>query len=124
MFTDVQVVGRLTRDPELRQTSNDTSVTNFSIAVNRDFKNDEVDFFDVTAWRELAELVASYKSKGDLVLVQGNLRQDRFEKNGENRSKVYVVANRVVFLPSKNDAENSNGSDAAADATESDDIPF
>jgi single-strand DNA-binding protein len=123
MFTDVTIVGRLTRDPELRQTGNGTAVTNFSLAVNRDFKNDEVDFFDVTAWKQLAELVAAHKTKGDLVLVQGNLRQDRFKgQNDENRTKVYVVANRVVFLPSKSDGENSSDSTSSVDSD--DDIPF
>jgi single-strand DNA-binding protein len=122
MFTDVQIVGRLTRDPELNQTGNGTNVANFSIAVNRDFKNDEVDYFDVTAWKTLAELVTAHKKQGDLILVQGNLRQDRYEKDGQKRSKVYVVANRVVFLPSKNDdgwdkSESNNSGDDG-------DIPF
>ena len=123
MYTNVEMIGRLTRDPELRKTGNDTSVTNFSVAVNREFKNDEVDFFDITAWKQLAELVAGYKKKGDLVFIQGKLRQDRFEKDGQTRTKVYVVANTVVFLPSNNDSANTSSGDNGNDV-ETDDIPF
>lgn len=115
-FNNVVLVGRLTRDPELRKTGNDIDVANFGIAVNRNFKEDEVDFFDVTVWRGLATTVAAHKVKGDLVLVSGELRTDNFEKDGQKRSKTYVVGNTVRYLSSKGQGNSA--------PVEDDDIPF
>lgn len=97
----VILMGRLTRDPELRTTASGKAITSFSIAVDRN--NDETDFFEVTAWEKLAELVVNYLEKGSKVLVQGRLQLDRWEKDGQNQSRVTVTANDVTFLDSRSD---------------------
>ena len=99
-FNRVILAGNLTRDPELRFTQSGTPVCGFGLAVNRVFsKNDEVDFFDISAWRDLGERVANYKKKGDPVLVEGRLQYRTWEaQDGSKRSAVDVVADNVQFL--------------------------
>ena len=95
------LTGRITKDLELKQ-AGQTTVTNFSLAVDNPFKRDDTSFFDVVAFGKTAELLNNYCSKGSKILVEGNLKQDRFtDKEGKNRSVVRVVANRVEFLDSK-----------------------
>ena len=95
------LTGRITKDLELKQ-AGQTTVTNFSLAVDNPFKRDDTSFFDVVAFGKTAELLNNYCSKGSKVLIEGNLKQDRFtDKEGNNRSVVRVVANRVEFLDSK-----------------------
>jgi single-strand DNA-binding protein len=109
-FNRVILAGNLTRDPELRFTQSGTPVCGFGLAVNRVFsKNDEVDFFDISAWRDLGERVANYKKKGDPVLVEGRLQYRTWEaQDGSKRSAVDVVADRVEFL-GRSDAEDGAG---------------
>ncbi len=100
-FNRVVLAGNLVRDPELRFTHNGVPVCSFSIAVNRvrSKKSEVVDFFNVSAWRELGETVANYKKKGDLILVEGRLQYRTWEsQDGAKRSAVDVVADRVQFL--------------------------
>ncbi len=95
------LAGNLTRDPELRFTNDGVPVANFGLAVNdkRSKREDAVDFFDVTAWRELGETIATYKRKGDPILVEGKLQYRTWEaRDGSKRSKVDVVAHNVQFL--------------------------
>jgi len=95
----VILIGRLTRDPELSHVGDNIPKCEFGIAVDRSYGKDEVDFFDVTCWRGLAETVEKYCSKGKEVGVRGRLQQDRWTtKEGENRRKVSVVAEEVQFL--------------------------
>ena len=96
----VSLMGNLTRDPELRFTNNGVPVANFGLAVNRiRSKNEAVDFFDVSAWREVGEGVANYKSKGDPVFIEGRLEFQQYQdKDGNNRSKHVVVAESIVPL--------------------------
>ena len=106
----VILLGRLTRDAELRTTGGGKNVTEFSLAVDKG--NDEASFFDVVAWEKTAELVSQYTSKGSKVLVQGRLDQQSWEKDGQKRSKVVVIANDVTFLDSKSEStQNSGGRD-------------
>ena len=123
-FNKVILAGNLTRDPELRYTQSGIPVTNFGLAVNRvRSKNEEVDFFDVTAWRELGEIIANYKTKGDAVLVEGRLQYKTWEaKDGSKRSGVEVVAETVQFLGNPNGNGSSN--EASVDEENFDDIPF
>lgn len=126
-FNLVVLEGRLTRDPELKQVGKENvDVVNFSLAVNRRFGTDEVDFFDIEAWRKQAEVVAAHKSKGDLLLVKGRLKQDTFEKDGQKRSKVKVVADEIVFQPGKGDGSGNSGNSNSGDGgnTGDEDIPF
>lgn len=99
-INQVILMGRLTRDPEQRTTTSGRTVVSFSIAVDRQTQDDQADFFDVTAWEKLGELVMQYLSKGRRVLVQGRLRQDSWEdkETGKRRSRVEVVASDVTFL--------------------------
>jgi single-strand DNA-binding protein len=107
-FNRVILAGNLTRDPELRFTQSGTPVCGFGMAVNRVYsKNEEVDFFNVSAWRELGETVANYKKKGDPVLVEGRLQYRTWEaQDGSKRSAVDVVADRVEFLGGRADSED------------------
>lgn len=103
-INQVILMGNLTRDPELRTTPGGQSVCSFSLAVNRSWQGqdgqtqDAVDYFDVTAWGKLGELVNQYLSKGRKCLVMGRLSQRSWEQDGQKRSKVEVVASDVTFL--------------------------
>src|SRR3712207_6526224 len=99
-FNRVVLAGNLTRDPELRFTNDGIPVCSFGLAVNRvRSKSEEVDFFDISAWRELGETIANYKKKGDPILVEGRLQYRTWEaQDGSKRSKVDVVADTVQFL--------------------------
>lgn len=119
MFSKTIVVGNLTRDPELKQVGDGISVVNFGLAVNRNYKKDEVDFYDVAAWRALAENVAAYKKKGDTVLVEGEMQSRRVEVDGSKRTYWTLVASSVKFLGGKRQDDNSS-----AGSDDSDDIPF
>lgn len=99
-INQVILMGRLTRDPEVRTTSTGKNITSFSIAVDRGGQEDAADFFNVTAWEKLGELVSQYLSKGRRCLVQGRLRQDSWEdkETGKKQSRIEVVATDVTFL--------------------------
>lgn len=100
-FSKVMLGGRLTADPELRQTTSGTSVCSFTVAVNR-FNGKDADFFDCTAFGERAELVARSFLKGSNIFVCGRLQQDRFkDRDGNNRSKVITIADEVIFVDKK-----------------------
>ena len=110
-FNRVILAGNLTRDPELRFTGDGIPVCSFGLAVNRVFsKNEEVDFFNVSAWRDLGERVANYKKKGDPVLVEGRLQYRTWEaQDGSKRSAVDVVADNVQFLARAGDPAEDAG---------------
>lgn len=111
-INQVILMGRLTRDPETRTTASGKNVTSFSLAVDRNTQEDQADFFDVTAWEKLGDLVAQYLSKGRRCLVQGRLRQDSWEdkETGKKRSRVEVVATDVTFLDGPNDGAGGGNS--------------
>ena len=106
-FNRVVLAGNLTRDPELRFTQEGVPVASFSIAVNRvRSKSEAVDFFNVSAWRELGERVANYKKKGDPILVEGRLQYRTWQTpDGTKRSTVDVVADNVQFLNRSGDPQ-------------------
>lgn len=112
MAVDINVVvlvGRLTRDCELKSTPQGTSVCRFSIAVNRrkrtgDRWEDEVSYFDVVLWGRSADTLNPYLQKGRQVSVEGELRQNRWEQDGKTNSKIEVVANNVQLLGGGNQA--------------------
>lgn len=101
-INQVILMGRLTRDPETRSTSSGKQITTFSIAVDRYGASEETDFFDVTTWDKLAEIVEKFLEKGSKVLVQGRLQLDSWEdkETSQKRSRVTVTANDVTFLDS------------------------
>ena len=115
MLNRIVIMGRLTRDPELRRTQNGTAVTSFSVAVDRDFKSREsgekaTDFIDVVAWRQTAEFVCQYFTKGRMAVVEGRLQiRDWKDKDGNNRRSAEVVADNIYFGDSKRDGQQSGG---------------
>ena len=145
----VVLVGRLTRDAELKYTASGQAVCKFSIAVNRRRKNgdqweDEANFFDVVLWGRQGEALTQFLRRGKSIGVDGELRQDRWQQEGQNRSKVEIVANNVQLLgggsqdsPSSGQGSGQQGngnpgfsqnnrgdSSASQDDGFTDDIPF
>ena len=118
MLNKIIIMGRLTRDPELRRTGSGTAVTSFSLAVDRDFKSQsgekETDFIDVVAWRSTAEFVSKYFTKGRMAVVEGRLQlRDWTDKDGNKRRTAEVLADHVYFGDSKRDAEGGAESGGA-----------
>lgn len=106
-YNRVVIVGNLTRDVELRYTPTGTAVTDIALAINDRVKKndqwvDEVNFFDVTLWGRTAEVAGEYLSKGSSVLIEGKLKQDRWEQEGKTRSKVKIVGEKMQMLSSRN----------------------
>ena len=103
-INQVILMGRLTRDPEQRTTTGGKTIASFSIAVDRGGESDAADFFEITAWEKLGDLVIQYLGKGRRVLVQGRLRQDSWDdkETGKKRSRVEVTATDVTFLDGPN----------------------
>jgi single-strand DNA-binding protein len=146
----VVLIGRLTRDAELKSIASGQSVCKFSIAVNRRKKNgdqweDEPNFFDVVVWGRQGESLHQYLVKGKMVGVDGELKQDRWQQDGQNRSKIEIVANNLQLLggnpgsgggsynnsgnnqgpaPQGQGWQSPGGSAPAAEDTFADDIPF
>lgn len=125
-LNQVTLMGNLTRDPELRQTPTGQSVTSFSLALNRAYKDQSgewqevTDYIDIVCWGPLAERVAQYLSKGRRCLVQGRLQSRSWEQDGAKRSKVEVLANDVTFLDSRGAGENGGGTAESASASDND----
>ena len=117
-FNQVILIGRLTADPELKQTPNGTSVTSFSLAVNRDFKREgdpEADFFTVKAFGQTAEFACKYFGKGRAALVIGEVQNRKWtDKQGNNRITTEILASRIKFADSKN--ADQSGAQAPASA--------
>jgi single-strand DNA-binding protein len=108
--------GRITADPELKQTPSGVSVCSFSIAVNRKVgkdKEQQADFFNCKAWRSTAEIVSKYFKKGSSICIVGNLQQNTWtDQNGQKRYGMDVVVDEVMFVDSKNDAPGGNSDGA------------
>lgn len=130
MLNHIVVMGRLTRDPELRRTASGTAVTSFSVAVERDFPNKdsgqkETDFIDCVAWRSTGEFVAKYFQKGSMAVVDGRLQiRGWTDNNGNKRRAAEIVVNSVYFGSAKKDtgsdeqAQNTGTAYTGADSTE------
>ncbi len=104
MLNKVVLMGRLVADPELRQTPTGVSVLPFRIAVNRTYNRDQTDWIDIVAWRQQAEFVGKYFSKGDMIIVEGSLQSRSYEdKQGNKRTAIEVVADQVHFASNKGD---------------------
>lgn len=113
-INQVILMGRLTRDPEQRTTTTGKTIASFSIAVDRGGQDDTADFFNVTAWEKLGDLVIQYLAKGRRVLVQGRMRQDTWDdkETGKKQSRIEVVATDVTFLDGPNGGEGGSGAPA------------
>ena len=113
MLNKIIIQGRFTKDPELRRTQSGLSVTSFSLAVERDFKdgsgNKITDFLEVVAWRQTAEFVCKYFAKGQMAIVEGSLQtRDWQDNNGNKRRAFEILANTVYFGGSKKDEGGGN----------------
>ena len=113
MLNKIILMGRLTRDPELRKTQSGTSVASFSLAVERDFKDQsgekETDFIDIVAWRGLADMVCKWFSKGRMMVVEGRLQiRDWTDQNDNKRRSAEVIAESVYFADSKKAVSESD----------------
>lgn len=115
MLNKIAVMGRLTRDPELRHTESGVAVCSFTVACDRDYKAEnverEADFIDVVVWRSTAEFVSKYFAKGRMAVVEGRLQSRKWtDKNGQNRVAWEIIADNVYFGDSKpKDAGASEG---------------
>ena len=114
MLNKIILMGRLTRDPELRRTQSGTAVTSFSLAVDRDFKSQsgekETDFIDIVAWRSTAEFVSKYFTKGRMAVVEGRLQiRDWTDRDGGKRRSAEVIADNVYFGDSRRDGAGDFG---------------
>ena len=121
-MTKVFLIGNLTRDPELTETSGGVNVCRFAVAVNRGYgENRATDFYNVTAWRRLGEQVAQYTKKGNKIAVYGDLQIRQYEGNdGVRRTSVDVIAQDVEFLTPKGNSDGgSDFYDAPANHTQS-----
>ena len=112
MLNKIFLMGRLTRDPELKRTQSGTAVTSFSLAVDRDFKSQngdkETDFIDVVAWRNTAEFVSKHFTKGRMAVVEGRLQiRDYTDRDGNKRRAAEVIADQVYFGDSKKESGGS-----------------
>lgn len=113
MYNRAIVMGRLTADPELRQTPNGVTVTSFSIAVDRRFSSGgerQTDFLDIVAWRQTAEFICRYFSKGRPILIEGSIQVRQFtDKQGQSRRAWEIVADNAAFTESKNASGGPSG---------------
>ena len=116
MLNHIVIMGRLTRDPELRRTGSGVAVASFSLAVDRDFApkdggERETDFIDCVAWRQTGEFVSKYFTKGRMAVVSGRLQiRSWTDKDGNKRRSAEVVADNVYFGDSKRDSDSGNSS--------------
>ena len=122
----VILVGNMTRDPELRHTPSGLAVTEITLAVNDSRKTqtgewvEDTSFIDVTLWGRQAEIVCEYKRKGSPLLVEGRLKQDTWEQDGQKRSKIKVIAERMILMSSgPNKGGRGNYEDDGADYSRS-----
>ena len=118
MLNRTIIMGRMTRDPELRKTQSGTSVASFTLAVERNRKNQDgtrkTDFLDVVAWRGTAEYVCKYFSKGRMAIVEGSLQMREWkDRDGNNRHSIEIMADNVYFGDSKRDGNTAAPADPA-----------
>lgn len=136
-MNNVVLIGRITKDLELRYTTNDKAVCNFDIAVNRTYTNEagerEADFISCQIWGTQAENLRNYQRKGNLIAVEGSIRVDKYQnENGENRYKFFILANSIEYLSTKVSEEVSKPTVKEVDpfkfettiAIDDNDLPF
>ena len=130
MINNVVIMGRLTKDPELKTTQSGLSVVSFTVAVDRNCQKDgerRADFLNVVAWRQTAEFVEKYFAKGSMIAIQGSIQTRKYEdKSGNKRTSVEIVADNVSFCGSKTGSgkPNLNVSNDDFEEIGNDDLPF
>lgn len=138
MLNHVVIMGRMVRDPELRQLDNGTSVTSFSVAVERNYVDKttnerQADFLNVVAWRQTADFVCKYFHQGDMIALEGSLQSRKYtDKDGNNRVAIEIVASNISFCGGKNGGNANTATTNDAPATmvanapseDNDELPF
>lgn len=138
MLNHVVIMGRMVRDPKLRQLDNGTSVTSFSVAVDRNYVDKttnerQADFLNVVAWRQTAEFVCKYFHQGDMIALEGSLQSRKYtDKDGNNRTAIEIVASNISFCGGKNGGNENTATTNDAPATmvanapseDNDELPF
>ena len=138
MLNHVVIMGRMVRDPELRQLDNGTSVTSFSVAVDRNYVDKttnerQADFLNVVAWRQTADFVCKYFHHGDMIALEGSLQSRKYtDKDGNNRIAIEIVASNISFCGGKNGGNANTATTNDAPATmvanapseDNDELPF
>ena len=130
MLNHITIMGRLTRDPELRRTQNGTAVAGFTLAVDRDYTSkdggaQETDFIDCVAWRSTAEFASKYFSKGRMAVVSGRLQIRPWTgKDGNKRHSAEIIVGSMYFGDSKRDADSASGNNSADSAVSSGYQPY
>lgn len=136
MLNTAIIMGRICNDLELRQTPSSVPVTRFSVAVDRGYakqgEEKKTDFIDVVCWRQNAEFVTKYFSKGQMIAIQGEIQTGSYEKDGITRKTFEIVADSVSFCGGKNEGQGGNASPSEPQTTtgsfaplaEDDDLPF
>mgnify|MGYP000300269503 FL=1 len=138
MLNHVVIMGRMVRDPELRQLDNGTSVTSFSVAVERNYVDKttnerQADFLNVVAWRQTADFVCKYFHQGDMIAIEGSLQSRKYtDKDGNNRIAIEIVASNISFCGGKNGGNANTATTNDAPATmvanapseDNDELPF
>ena len=124
MLNHITIMGRLTRDPELRHTQSNTPVASFTVAVDRDFSGrdggeKQTDFIDCVAWRQTGEFVSKYFRKGSMIVVSGKLQSRKWQdRDGNNRTNWDVIADNVYFGESRRDGGDTTGNDRSYNRSE------
>ena len=122
MLNTAIIMGRLTADPELRQTPSSVAVTRFTVAVDRGYTKQgeerKTDFINVVAWRSTAEFVSRYFKKGSMIAIQGAIQTGSYEKDGVKRNTFEIVADNVFFCGGKNAGQSNNSSQIEPQGTE------
>lgn len=123
MYNKVIMIGRIVADPELRTTPNGVNAASFRVAVNRPRDKEKSDFFNVVAWRQNAEFITRYFSKGKLIGIEGSLQtRDYTDKEGNKRTAFEIQAERAFFTESKGGTPSGGSEFTAVDSD--DDLPF
>ena len=138
MLNHVVIMGRMVRDPELRELDNGTSVTRLSVAVDRNYVDKttnerQADFLNVVAWRQTADFVCKYFHQGDMIALEGSLQSRKYtDKDGNNRIAIEIVASNISFCGGKNGGNANTATTNDAPATmvantpseDNDELPF
>lgn len=129
MYNRAIIIGRLTKDPELKQTTSGVSVCSFSVAVDRKYNREEVDFLECVAWQKTAEFLWRYFHKGSPIGIEGSIQTRKYEdRNGSQRTAVEIVADNVFFVGAKEkptaDVEYTAPASEYEEFDPADDLPF
>ena len=127
-MNNITLLGRLTKDPELKYSQSGKAFTKFSIAVTREFNRDEADFINCIAWEKRAETICEYLRKGKRIALQGRLSVRSYEKDGETKWITEVIVDKFEFVDSNNNTQNETNDNTQStenpDIDDKDDFPF